>query len=99
MAALHPPSRYRVDTASSSRLVRARNVTADRHDDSSDGTGVANMNTTRVSTRLDRVREAVAAAGADWLLVPASPDFRWLTGARTRSTERLVALALPVQGE
>src|SRR5204862_241693 len=43
--------------------------------------------------------EALAQQSADWLLVPASADFRWLTGARARSTERLVALALPVQGE
>src|SRR5438552_279728 len=57
------------------------------------------MTTTRVSERLDRVREALAQQSADWLVVPASADFRWLTGARTRSTERLVALALPVQGE
>jgi len=57
------------------------------------------MTTTRVSERLDRVREALAQQSADWLVVPASADFRWLTGARARSTERLVALALPVQGE
>ena len=45
--------------------------------------------------RLDRVREALAAAGADALVVPASADFVWLTGAVARSTERLVAFVLP----
>jgi Xaa-Pro aminopeptidase len=49
--------------------------------------------------RLALAREALAAAGADWLLVPASPDLLWLTGARARVTERLVALALPRDAE
>lgn len=49
--------------------------------------------------RLRRVREALEAAGADALLVPASADFTWLTGAVARSTERLVAFALPRAGE
>src|SRR5258707_8150944 len=49
--------------------------------------------------RLERVRAAVAREGADWLLVPASADFRWITGAPARSTERLLALALPRRGE
>src|SRR5262245_66065131 len=40
----------------------------------------------------------MSAAAVDWLLVPASADFRWLTGAATRSTERLLCLALPVSG-
>lgn len=51
------------------------------------------------TARLDRARAAVAGAGAEWLVVPASPDFRWLTGARARVTERLVALAVPASGE
>lgn len=42
---------------------------------------------------------ALEHAGADWLVVPASADFRWLTGAVARSTERLLALAVPRRGE
>jgi len=38
-------------------------------------------------------------ARADWLLVPPSGDFLWLTGAPARHTERLVALALPRRGD
>lgn len=53
----------------------------------------------RPDERLARVRDALAQASADWLLVPASADFRWLTGGRTRATERLLLLALPSQGE
>ncbi len=49
--------------------------------------------------RLERARAALADAGAEWLIVPASPDFRWLTGATARVTERLVALALPASGD
>lgn len=49
--------------------------------------------------RIARVREALAAAGADALLVPASADFLWLTGASARSTERLIAFVLPRAGE
>jgi Xaa-Pro aminopeptidase len=54
---------------------------------------------TETRDRLERVRAAVAREGADWVLVPASADFRWITGAPARSTERLLALALPRQGE
>jgi len=43
-------------------------------------------------------RQALERAGAAWLLVPPSADFRWLTGAQARSTERLVAFALPREG-
>jgi len=53
----------------------------------------------RPEERLARVREAVARAAADWLLVPASADFRWLTGGRARATERLLVFALPRTGE
>ena len=49
--------------------------------------------------RLERVRAALARESADWLLVPASADFRWITGAPARATERLVAFALPRDGE
>jgi len=47
---------------------------------------------------MERVREALERERADWLLVPASADFRWLTGATARVTERLVALAMPRRG-
>jgi Xaa-Pro aminopeptidase len=53
----------------------------------------------RPEERLARVREAVDRAAADWLLVPASADFRWLTGGRARATERLLLFALPRTGE
>ena len=36
---------------------------------------------------------------AEWLLLPPSPDLVWLCGAHPRSTERLVALALPRAGD
>lgn len=49
--------------------------------------------------RFDLARAALSSAGAEWLVVPASPDFRWLTGASARVSERLVALALPRAGE
>ena len=44
---------------------------------------------------------ASACAGADaaWLPLPASADFRWLTGGRARATERLVLLAVPERGD
>lgn len=51
------------------------------------------------SHRISRAQTALARQSADWLLVPASADFRWLTGAVARSTERLVAFALPRTGE
>ena len=57
------------------------------------------MSVRRPEERLARVREAFARAAADWLLVPASADFRWLTGGRARATERLLLLALPRNGE
>jgi Xaa-Pro aminopeptidase len=52
----------------------------------------------RRSARLSRARAALEQRGAEWLVVPPSADFRWLTGAVARSTERLVALALPRSG-
>lgn len=48
--------------------------------------------------RIERARAALIREEADWLLVPASADFRWITGAPARVTERLVALALPRHG-
>jgi Xaa-Pro aminopeptidase len=56
------------------------------------------MSVPRPDQRLERVRAAIARAGADWLLVPASADFRWLTGGHARATERLVLLAVPRSG-
>jgi Xaa-Pro aminopeptidase len=51
------------------------------------------------SQRLGRVRVELERARADWLVVGASADFRWLTGAPVRATERLVAFALPREGD
>lgn len=48
--------------------------------------------------RIESARAALASAGAEWLVAAASPDFRWLTGAPARVSERLVALALPREG-
>ena len=57
------------------------------------------MNRILLSERLDRARDALARVNADWMVIPPSADFRWLTGGVARSTERLVALALPRAGE
>lgn len=51
------------------------------------------------SHRISRTQSALARQSADWLIVPASADFRWLTGGHARATERLVAFALPRSGE
>ncbi len=56
------------------------------------------MPSKRPHERIERARRAIAAAGADWLLLAAGADFRWLTGAEARSTERLLALAIPARG-
>lgn len=56
------------------------------------------MSAPRPGERIERVRRAVAAASGDWLLLAAGADFRWLTGAVARSTERLLAFALPRHG-
>lgn len=48
--------------------------------------------------RIDRAQEGLAREAADWLLVAPGPDFRWLTGAVARSTERLLVLAIPRSG-
>ncbi len=50
------------------------------------------------AARIERAREQLARETADWLLVPASADFLWLTGAPARVTERLVMLAIPRSG-
>jgi Xaa-Pro aminopeptidase len=57
------------------------------------------MSPRRPDERLARVREAVDRAAADWLLIPASADFRWATGGHARATERLLLLAVPRNGE
>lgn len=57
------------------------------------------MNRTLVAGRLDRARESLDRLGADWMVIPPSADFRWLTGASARSSERLLALLLPRTGE
>ncbi len=57
------------------------------------------MDPFQLHARWSRARDALAEAKADWLLVPSSADFRWLTGAPTRSSERLLALALPRSGD
>jgi len=53
----------------------------------------------------DRHRERIAGAqrvlreqDAEFLIVPASADFRWLTGAQVRATERLLCLVVPETG-
>jgi Xaa-Pro aminopeptidase len=48
--------------------------------------------------RFDRVREGLDRLDADWLLIPPSADFRWLTGAAARLSERLTALGVPRRG-
>jgi len=49
--------------------------------------------------RIQRVQQAMSSLDAAWVLVPASADFYWLTGAHARSTERLLALAVPRTGD
>ncbi len=53
---------------------------------------------TLLQPRIERARAGLERVGADWLLVPPSPDFTWLTGGHARSTERLLGLALPRLG-
>jgi len=49
--------------------------------------------------RIARVQQALRADRADFLLIPPSADFRWLTGATARSTERLLLLVVPRDGD
>ena len=55
--------------------------------------------TPRHPDRLESARTALQRLEADWLLLPPSPDLVWLCEAHARSTERLVALALPQTGD
>jgi Xaa-Pro aminopeptidase len=55
--------------------------------------------TPRHPARLAAARAAVRSVDVDWLLLPPSPDLVWLCDAHARSTERLVAFALPREGE
>src|SRR5262245_50623980 len=57
------------------------------------------MNAPRRDRRLEGAREVLARERADWLLIPASADFVWLTGGHARVTERLVLFALPAAGD
>src|SRR5262245_4513127 len=53
----------------------------------------------KVRDRIQRVQRALDAQGADFLLLAPSADFRWLSGAVARSTERLLALVVPRGGD
>jgi D-alanyl-D-alanine dipeptidase len=53
----------------------------------------------RRARRFEGAREGLECERAEWLLIPPSADFRWLTGAVARSTERLVLFALPRRGD
>jgi Xaa-Pro dipeptidase len=57
------------------------------------------VNSSRRSKRLEIVRDTLERERADWLLVPAGADFRWLSDGVARSTERLIALAIPRRGD
>ena len=57
------------------------------------------MDTTRDGTRMDRVRQQLAASGTDLLLVGPSADLRWLVGYHALALERLTMLVVPVDGE
>src|SRR5829696_1810097 len=49
--------------------------------------------------RLDRARQATAAAGLDALLVTPGADLRYLTGYAAVGLERLTCLVLPADGD
>src|SRR5262249_5767691 len=52
----------------------------------------------RHRARFAAAQRALHEQGAEFLLVPASADYRWLTGARVRVSERLLCLVLPKSG-
>ena len=49
--------------------------------------------------RILSARAALQRLEAEWLLLPPSPDLVWLSSVHARSTERLVAFALPRAGD
>ena len=53
----------------------------------------------KVRDRITRVQRAVESQSADFLLLAPSADFRWLTGAVARSTERLLVVVVPRGGD
>src|SRR5262249_49417462 len=53
----------------------------------------------KVRDRIARVQRAIETQGADFLLLAPSADFRWLTGAVARSTERLLTIVVPRTGD
>ncbi|MDQ0989505.1 Xaa-Pro peptidase family protein [Streptomyces sp. V3I7] len=59
------------------------------------------MTTTAVhpAERLERARQATAAAGLDALLISPGADLRYLTGYDALPLERLTCLVLPAEGE
>ncbi len=57
------------------------------------------MTTSPRLERLDRVRAAMAAVGADCLLLSLGADLPWLTGYTAMPLERLTMLVLPADGE
>jgi Xaa-Pro aminopeptidase len=52
----------------------------------------------RARARVAAVQRALHEQGAEFLLVPASADFVWLTGAHARVSERLLCLVVPRSG-
>ena len=52
----------------------------------------------RHRARLGATQRVLHEQGAEFLLVPASADFRWITGARVRVSERLLCLVVPKNG-
>jgi len=51
------------------------------------------------ASRLELVREAVAAAGLDAVLLTPGPDLRYVTGYDAKQLERLTCLAVPAHGD
>lgn len=52
----------------------------------------------RHEDRIASVQRVLQEQNAEFLLVPASADFRWLTGGHVRVSERLLCLAVPRSG-
>ena len=51
------------------------------------------------ASRLAQVREAVAAAGLDAVLLTPGPDLRYAIGYDAKQLERLTCLAVPAHGD